>query len=498
MNLKITIPDSIETLGVAAVDHWRLNESLHDHSHLEATVRFRDPRDRVLLAIGGQVELYAGPDPSVPIFCGVLSNIRASASESQIVAQSRVSVGLDLVERTRSFSSSDGQPVRITKLSGFLEAFRERVNGLNQLRLELPLVTQFQETDWQFLKRLASVCGCFLAKGPDGSVSVCGSAKGPSHELTAELFSDSESPDEVCVSLTSPRSECRHWNWWTAESPEKAAQQLPVETGVEAERKAVCRGAALAGNIAASSRYLAFAGGRSNTDTAKSSATSRQADAFRWKASLNDPTIGCGDQVHLPAQLGLPKFLRVIRREVSFRVQSSGNELVNRIECVLDAVGIPSLPTDHPTGGPVLSFGLVVSVKNRYRTGLVKVRTPWCTTNEGVWCQVPQACAGKNGIVSNLPAPDDWVVVLLDVTTLMPPVVLGSVLPGERTTIPDAVKDPESQRLLLSSGANTMILVDDKGNETRVKTIGRIVLEGKEVEIVADKVNIRPGSKSTP
>lgn len=156
----------VEGLPICGVEEWKLVEELNEHAYLEfcAVIQSEDGKEPLLFRSEEQdpIRLYYLEDGKrKELFCGVVTNAdlayQAGIYELKVVAKSN-SYLTDITKKSRTF-----QQVSMTYQELFQIVLKDYpgVKVLYEIA-DCPigeLVVQYEETDWDFLKRMASRIG---------------------------------------------------------------------------------------------------------------------------------------------------------------------------------------------------------------------------------------------------------------------------------------------------------------------------------------------------
>jgi hypothetical protein len=235
----------------------------------------------------------------------------------------------------------------------------------------------------------------------------------------------------------------------------------------------VKKGTELAGFVPQEPPDLGDAGSRKSKDVGAARAQSALARVFKWRGSFTDPALRPGQAISVPWSKRQLRLL-VLRSVLEYEPRRA-HRFINRVEAIPADLPPPGTCSPAAERGVVVTYGRVLASGDRGGLGLVRTSLPWSGPDGtgGVWCLAPQPFAGPHGGVVNLPAPDDWVVVLLQPGSLLPPVVLGSVWNG-KARASSICESPESQRVLASIPGCSIVI---KGNTLVIQ--GDVVIKGK-------------------
>lgn len=143
-----------------------IREEPDQHGRLLATaVAEEQMKDRLIYESGESIGLYAVRDGFLqPVFCGILTRMEASAAGGTCLVRAEAvteSCWMDLDLRNRSFQDTD---------MPFHELIRRLTGGYpdSQVLFAVPdeplerIAVQYQETDWEFLKRQLAFVGAHV------------------------------------------------------------------------------------------------------------------------------------------------------------------------------------------------------------------------------------------------------------------------------------------------------------------------------------------------
>jgi hypothetical protein len=472
---------SLPGLKVCAALDVRLDEALDRHPVLTARLAIDAAPELVLQAAAARLSWSVphGPQP-LKVFDGFVTQVNVSHEplpagsllslfRSDPVVYTLVAQGMgvsrDLARRTRSFGGGPA-PEAIHKLP-LLKDLLAGVEGIAALTLQVEHLLQCDETDWQFLVRLAHLAGLSVVTTPDG-LRLSNHQAAKEKKLSPELLV--EAADSITVSLGLAAAESLTWDAAKGEVPQ-AKQNREIKTSSKM-LKALLLKADLLQKGGKHQAYPPCLGARiPDEEQATHLAQSHAAGLLRWRGLLRDPGVALGDVIRLPDQHPLDLPLFVTHRSLSYAPGARTAQLLNEVEAVPAGLGRP-VPAPTPPGAGTLSVvGQVADSNDPGKLGRVKVNLPWQARTgeaknwEGVWCRVPQPFGGidaKNrphGAL-HLPAPYDWVHVLVDPSGGSPPLVLGALYRGPAKA-PAAAADGEHDRLLLLTAGGVRVLARD-------------------------------------
>jgi len=448
------------SLGIQALHSACLHEAIGDFPTLQIDAIFRDSRQRILNAIGAPVRLLVQRGGNnLCLFEGIVRTVQFQRQRTRLTCVT-AAAKWDLTHDTRSFATVDGALVPLHSLPGFQTAF-SGIGGLNRLTAQVTDVTQFEESSWAFLRRLSARFGMFLlVRG--GQVELVAVPTGAIVGLVeTDLMLDEE---EVTLRSGVSGVQSLAWQYPMGQAPAATGQKARKMRGLVSEDSAGQQGEQLAGATQAKAFFAALAPGWSNADEAGRRARLNQGQLLRWRGSLLHLELGIGQQIRLPSSLDLGAPLTIFRRSLTYSPQDANYQLINCVEAageILDPE-LPSIPA-----GPRVVPGVVLAVQDPAHLGRVRVRFPWQSDNEGLWCLAPQPFAGSGHGALNLPAPNDWVVVNFEPDGLMPPTILGSIYhSGAQAS--SKIANPAEQRLLAQTPAGLRILLDDAKGELTI------------------------------
>jgi Type VI secretion system/phage-baseplate injector OB domain len=464
------------SVAVVAAHCVELVESFNEHPALVARLtvgRIKSPSDLL-----GEPIQWAVPfgDKPKPVFQGVITSAESTGNVATIVAQGK-SVKRDLVRRTRSFGGGPDHKC-IKDLSNIQEIVKD-VGGVDALRLRVHHLLQFEESDWRFLVRTAGFNGLVVL---NGLKTVALTNAEPSTFRTIRSSEIIEGSMSLFVGLGSTGVSSLTWNPRTGAVPSQPVLAEPTspKSALLSELLAKCK------QFSDQQKHELYGCGldndRPDSETARLNAKTRVAGLMRVKFQMPDPQIGVGTGVRLSLENTSYEQLVVVRRTLSYIPNSSsGCQLFNEIDCRPVGHVQPEVVRHQSALNQVV--GQVSNVTDPQKLGRVKVTFPWQKRSdnkpqnwEGVWCLVPQAMGGfdEKGIGHGslcLPAPFDWVSVLVDSTATGPPVVLGVLYRGGRGRVSDLVKDPEHDRILFTAAGFRICLQDTAADGTPCLTV---------------------------
>lgn len=467
MNFNPVITD----LTVRATHYVSLTEAINSHPTLSARLTVAETHRKLLESIGKSVSWSLD---NKELFRGYLTDVRISDNDLLVIASGET-VKRDLVRRTCSFSG-DAQPKAINELlknSSVLQG----IKGGDKLARKVEHLWQFNETDWNFLIRIAGICGMTIRVWPE-KVSVFDGTPIKTVELTeSDIIRQSET---ISARLGIANSESLTWDTATGKIPNTPAKGRISDQGI---LSAILNCSEQVAGSGLCHQHFGVCFGDQNQFFADCAARAGMAGLMHWQGTLRNWETGIGDAIKLRSGHPLDIPMLVYQRTLTFQPAADFDQCVNEISCIPAAGGIAAFFPAERYYSSICMTGQVADVKDKKRLGRIKVNFPWQLRKgeksenwQGVWCQVPQPFGGislqkkRHGSLS-LPSPYDWVRVLLDPNDTEPPVVLGAVY-RENAKIPEPAGNPEHDRVLLYTGAGIRIIAKDvpqgKGSTLRL------------------------------
>lgn len=338
-------------------------------------------------------------------------NVRTVDSEvkRQRAITFRLRQSLDGGRKTRSFAPQAAGQCTICDCVGLQPAFSS-VEGLELLDVLVSQVTQFEETDIQFLGRLAAMSGRYLTHSKQGVLRIT-----------------SDAPPSTPLPLSGVIRERVTWEVAASEQQRGAATWNEDEDTVDRKMGIPSRVdplALAALNIGVSNNSSDFVkhvfSDRDPARLAELEARRNRDTVFYWKGALRRSDIAVGDVVTLPNGLAFAgDELRVITRELSFDERRSEDQLLNIVE-LKPARGLRKLPFTETLH---MVKAKVVHLNDKTKLGLVAIQLPWQADGEFVMATNLQ----RTSKAFSMPEKHDWTIVLMQPFSFARPVVLGSI-----------------------------------------------------------------------
>jgi hypothetical protein len=470
----------------------------NEPDELDVTVHLASGWGQARDLLGRRVELrVTGEGDRIASFTGTVVRVRRRGRQDNV--ELRVlgsSAAMDVVRRSRCFSSAAGDPVSICDLPALREQY-PGVEGLERLTARVATATQLDETDWRFLVRNARLSDALLLDGE--RVKVKRENDGPTRALAAGDLVEDATLEECCAA--GPGIECLTADEATgAVAAQAAVGHVPGGDVPPADRHRHTlaaplpgddqgRADALAGALAAGEQVLTLA--------------------------LRDPSVGPGCVIRLPD--GATDFV-VRSSTILFDPARAVDPLINHVECHAGRRLHPA-PPDGRRG--IRTFtGQVCEVLAGDRQMRVRVTPPWhfadrCgdpATWPGLWCRVPQSAGGSAGAphgAMHVPPALDWADVSYDLDETGLARVTGAVS-NENSSLVGPQADPAADVVLVRTAdgrdvslrkqpRTIQLVVAASGEPDRVQL--RLILGGEDgcirieapdgkVEIVAAEANV--------
>ncbi len=442
------------SIPVLATEDVRLREGFNTVPHLTACLRLDLEPERAAELLG------TGLEWSVPVGTGRMLVFRGIVNHvslrDDLVFLTAEGEGWKRARawQTRSFATV--MPTAISQLPG-LESVLTGITNTEALKAQATHALQYQETEWDFLVRIAGFCGQALLSSLDGLQFTDARDVKPRPLPGSSLFAFGE---RLSLDLVATAAESRTWK----------PSEGTVEPGVSADalaeskdpwvKKLHARASAALGEGHRHQVFLdPFGAVLPDLDQAKRISERLVHDLLHWEAASIDPSWTVGQVVTL-SQPPLNDSSLLIAGRILTYAPSRSPQLVNELQCRLHGFGVPIPASQGMPRGLSIHTGQVIDLVDPLKLGRIQVNLPWQARGgdeppagwEGVWCLIPQPFGGIDagqrayGIV-NYPLIHDWVRVVLDPSGFGPPTVLGVVYRG--ASVPEALSDPKTERILL-------------------------------------------------
>lgn len=305
-----------------------LVEGCNIHSRLKCLVKSREERAAVLKCLGADTELHfelAGQ--STLLFKGILIAINErNDGHWQLVIGSR-SVLMDLTLCTRSFLASGQTPVAVKDLPGFRSAF-QNIQGLDRLTFPVASLTQWQESDWAFLIRLAQRAHVVVVNDLNKGVWLLGETPGPSFSLVEAGML----VERISVRLGYPVAETSVVN------STRGAISGPIQANAKSEWP-------VAGIKSPSTEPFRFfvtdlPTNQTPRDVSQSFSEYTLAGLFRWDAECSNPTVAVGAKITFPSGHPITKNLVVVARHLIMTQHHQDYGLRNELVCTTQLIPV--------------------------------------------------------------------------------------------------------------------------------------------------------------
>jgi len=157
-------------------------------------------------------------------------------------------------------------------------------------------------------------------------------------------------------------------------------------------------------------------------------------------------------------------FVRQITHTVEERASYS-----NTFECVPLDLAYPRLSHPLPRITEIQS-AIVTNNQDPEQWGRVKVKFSWLPNDQSVWLRIAQPYAGNERGWYSLPEVDDEVLVAFEHGDPDMPVVLGALYNGRDKTPEGAYNDQNDIKVFMTRGGNLLKFVDTDGSEELIIT----------------------------
>ncbi|MDX9857486.1 MAG: phage baseplate assembly protein V [candidate division Zixibacteria bacterium] len=393
--------------------------------------------------------------------------------------------------------------------AGVLRNYRISVGKTDTFGSNIEYLLQHNETDFEFVKRMASANGAFSFYDGSEFRLVTKPVSSPAIELTwrKDLGWFSLGLGTQPMAYAAGTYDYRQVKTLSADS-DKPASALSGE---------------LARSPKASERVynksdksfllgLTHAADQSTLTAGVKSATNRAVGRMaKCSGGSEIPSLKVGHCVKV-AKMGIFDGVYMIE-SVHHVVEEGGYS--NTFTCIPVDMAYPTL-IDHRASVDSLYLGKVTDVEDPDKLGRVKVAFEWQGQGmETVWARPAFPHAGPEWGWVTLPEIDDEVIVGFDRGNPEHPIILGSLYNGKAVPPSEAVQKPTEVKLLYTKGGNKILLSDKSGAEQillttkdgqntvlltmdgpgiTVESKGDISIKGKAITLEADKnIEIKAG-----
>lgn len=313
-------------LNAPYLQRLSLTEGCNIHSRLECLVKAREERAAVLKSLGADTELYFElAEQNMLLFKGFITAISERNDRHwQLVVSSR-SVLMDLTLCTRSFVASGQTPVAMKDLPGFRSAF-QNIQGLDRLTFPVTSMTQWQESDWAFLIRLAQYAHVVVVNDLNKGVWLLGEAPGPNFSLVEA----GTLAERISVRLGFPVTETAVVN------STRGAISGPVQSNAKSDWP-------VAGIKSPSTEPFRFfvtdlPTNQTPRDVSQFFSEDALAGLFRWDAECSNPTVAVGAKITFPSGHPVTKNLVVTARHLIMTQHHQDYGVRNRLVCTTQLI----------------------------------------------------------------------------------------------------------------------------------------------------------------
>ncbi|TIX46600.1 MAG: hypothetical protein E5W81_04205 [Mesorhizobium sp.] len=454
--MKLHLPDAAIT--IVTILGAELIERCNHHTQLEASIVCEEPAEAVLRTIGQPLEISIGSPAPIELRL-TIGRIEVSSGVCRLTAYGP-SYQFDLIKRTRSFDADVPQPI-----SAFnIEEVFQKVEGLNVLSAKCAHIGQFEETDWKLLVRLARRSGAVVVTTADGRLKVVRTAEG-TRRTEVDVARIVE--DRLSIEVVSTIVESVTWDWRTGAAPTRGAthsfsgSDQTIEGAIHRAAGSILPGG---------ERHRVFRHSDAPDDEyeAKILSAALRAPTLRWAARLRNLDVAPGDILSLSGSKSVDTPMLVISRSAIFEGRAVDGQLSIEVEAI-SADAVPAGAAEDSVLEPMLrAIGVVVSVDDPERLGLVKVHFAWhAKESEGTWCRATQAAAGAGHGAFNPPVKGDWVITLHWPKSGELPVIVGAIYRGD-AKIADYLGELSSQRAIVLTPGGQRIVADDGSDSLHI------------------------------
>lgn len=308
-------------LNAPYLQHLSLVEGCNIHSRLECVVKAHEERAAVLKCLGADTELHFElVGQSTLLFKGILIAIsERNDGHWQLIVGSR-SVLMDLTLCTRSFVASKQTPVAVKDLPDFRSAF-QNIQGLDRLTFPVASLTQWQESDWVFLIRLAQRAQAVVVNDLNKGVWLLGEAPGPNFSLVEA----GTVVERISVRLGFPVTETAVVN------STRGAISGPIQANAKSEWP-------VTGIKSPSTDPFRFfitdlPTNQTPRDVSQFFSEYTLAGLFRWDAECSNPTVAVGAKITFPSGHPVTKNLVVVARHLTMTQHHQDYGVRNKLVC---------------------------------------------------------------------------------------------------------------------------------------------------------------------
>ncbi|MEY9134990.1 hypothetical protein ACVMII_003893 [Bradyrhizobium diazoefficiens] len=452
MSIQVRVPES--KIAISSVTGLELREECNRHTYVKAQIVSFDPARTVFGALGKILEVSFDAEQRFA-FKGIIAKIEVVSDQFLLTAYG-ASYQHDLISRTRSFDSESPKAI-----SGFDEIKKifPKVEGFELLSVTSSHVSQFGETDWRMLVRLAQLSGAYVVT-KSGKLRVVSLEK---HTNKTELGDDQIVDHRASIQLGSSAVETTTWDWEAGSAPNAAIvkNRESDQNSIEGMTRAATEGLLPGG---ARHRLFPFSDIADDELQTKRWSSHLHEPTLRWVARLRSLNVSPGDVVLLKERAPIDTPMLVVARTISFKDQAI-DQLSIEVEGISAQAARDDLLQRYDYGVPLRAVGEVIDIDDPKRLGRIKVRFPWHSKGAfGTWCRSLHPTAGVTHGTFNTPAVGEWVIAFHWPLSLDVPLILGATYHGG-AKVQDAVSDQRSQRAVLMTQRGQRIVADEKADE---------------------------------
>lgn len=509
LELHVRFEDANELLGKSEDNHVDLRELTEKWSGEKITATIKQ----------GEVDSAGNfNEQSNQTFVGIVKGIQIQmndAIDNVLVLHAQCPTMLFRSgTNTRTFSEQN--------LSAIVEEIVKPFKGLLKAKIspefkeQIPYITQYNESNYHFLQRLAETYGEWFFY--DGEELVFGKSGRSKTETSSLEYRINLKQMEYELRLSPARFKSGYYNYFHDQKWEVKSDSEKVNLPDFAQT-ALNKSDQLYSEITLDTKLPVI-----NSEPALS-ASVKQRKSF----ATNDLAILKGISTSLKVRLGAPASIKneIKENEKVIRTDDYGAFIITDIRHYVDSRGFyqntfEAIPQDisyppiqynttSPVAGP--QPALVTDTNDPEARGRVKVRFYWQNSDQSTpWVRVANLMSGKKRGVYFVPEVDEVVFVDFEFGNPDMPFVRGSMYTGSAQPESKLFDSENNIKGIITRSGNT-ILIDDKegeerihifnpgnknelllalGNETTIemRSEGKIKIEAKEIEMKAEKISM--------
>ena len=492
---------------IHSISSIKLEQSVHDHHRAVVRLNFAGSDspslDDVPKFVGEQItirigdQLYAD-DRRFPVaFAGIVTSVRivteTNAETVAVIIAESPTVKMEFGHVNKTYLNQKASDM----ISGCISQVGLGGGTVDGSTVTYEHMFQYQETNWEFARRMAASYGVFLFY--DGEKLHATNAKS---RPTNTIAKSDVGSLRLTLGAVGDKVQVQGWD------PKEKKEIVGKGTGKDAsgmdsrENKTLKKSS----DVHSEEDYVEAGTAVSKAhadDIAKAAAMSHiqglakitgQSCSFGANVGKNITVDGFG------TNLNGSYFVTGVSHELNESGQYS-----NHFEATPTNSSYPRVPRT-PTRETAVQIAIVTDNNDPQDMSRVKVRFPWREGEESFWARVVHVDAGKDRGIYTLPDVDDEVLVGFEFGDPSHPIVLGSLYNGKDTPIrpvSDMVDGGKNVRKVIQTGGENVIEIEDTDGSQKITITQKdsknsivLSLDGPEISILSDGGAISLKAKS--